>query len=81
MSDQDDLLRPRPRVQFRRGYPGKWINLTRRAAKLPPAEKQALWMRMKSERPALAGLLQEPDFRALAQQFDADIYIEEGSKS
>lgn len=74
----DALLKPRPRgVQFVRGYPGRWVNLSRLGREATPEGKRALWNDLRAARPALAELLQDPVLRELQQDFNGEIFVEE----
>lgn len=48
------------------------VNISR----LPPAQKRAAWEAIQRDRPALAELLQEENFQALREAFDADVCVD-----
>lgn len=59
-------------IKVGRTEPHRLVNLTQLAA----AEKQRLWREIRTQRPALAALLQEPNLQALRQAFEADLCID-----
>lgn len=62
-------------VTIVRGEPERLTNLTQ----LAPQDKKTLWREIRTQRPALAALLKDPNLHALREAFDADICSEEGA--
>lgn len=68
-----DWIAPLPAwVRIERATPVDLVNLSR----LGPVEKRTLWREIRTQRPALAALLQDPTLQALRAAFEAELCIE-----